>query len=498
VAFNRHPEGRQPIGVAQQPFPCYDYPLVAPVSADIQYLLADLKLVYDDPGMYSDDVDTFKLPFRIDLLRGLGSIVSSPIPEGQPIPRADCRIVDADDRTVLDTAVSVHASYALAGRLRLFIWQSERNSLYIVAHTHWSDEGTFPPAQDYAFELVPERAILDARTVIGAPRVVRSLSALSFSGITGDFHFAAGYNYLIDVESETTALRQRNRLIMSAIPGAGEGVFQDCEQAGSAIHTIGGVVPTADGKFFLQADDCTWIRQPIIEIEDDRLLRPHSLQIGDNCKPCCDCIDYARTAINLYRLQQKYKGIGNALNDVRDSYHRARRKWADRKALRPAYDIELRLIPQFCPQLDIYVQINNATSEPINGATFALTLEADGVSIANPPEIVGSYLQMFIRPTPTEPPRYLPNNFHGTTSTIPGTAHGSWPTYVFDIVYIGPRESAHAKFRLQFQDCSPKSVTGSLQANVNGFPVAFENGSPIVREQTVYLCGAEPPEAEEE
>lgn len=481
MAFNRHPEGRQPIGVAQQPFPCYDYPLVPPISSDINYLLADLKLVYEDPGLYESPQVPFKLPFRISYLRGLGEVTTGPI--SNPPPPAKCIIVDADGSVVIDTEEASLHRYSLANRMMVYVWRKSRNTLYLVAHTHWSTEGEFPPPQEYGYEITPTRAVLDPRTCICVPRVVRSISALDLTGVAGGFEFISGYNYLIDVSQATEELRQQNQLIMNAIPGAGAGVFQDCEQKSPAIHSLGGVKPTKDGKFFISADDCTWVRQPILEVEGVRQLRPFSLQVGDNCKPCCDCADYARTAIEMYRLQQKYKAIGNSLHNTRNQYHTALNRWKSRKALKMNYSLDLKLLAQYCPQLDVVAQFNNATSQPVYGAELELTFESTGV-ITTPPTLVGTYAQMFVRQTPEQPQQYMPAAFEIST----------WPKYIITLTYVGAQESAHVRFRLEFSDCTPRLITASLVGSVEGFGVEDKDGNPVTLTQSAGICGYEAPE----
>lgn len=105
------PDGRRGIGV-NQPQSGLDYPLIAP-SADIQYLLADFYLAYEDTAQ------EFVHPLRVKWLYGVGCAPNT-APSWAPTPThaADILIVDATNRTVFnsttlgpDTGIARFASW---------------------------------------------------------------------------------------------------------------------------------------------------------------------------------------------------------------------------------------------------------------------------------------------------------------------------------------------------------------------------------------------------
>lgn len=485
----RHPDGRQPIGVAQQPYPCYDYPLVGPVPAAIRYLIADMKLIYDDPSLTDPTDAPYALPFRIKWLYGLGDVVNPAPSEVVEYIRnpVECWIVDNNGNTVINTYNGAFFRHELAGRLMICTWDVGRAVLQMVFHTHWSPDGTFPPAQEYLQHIFVDDVIIDARAVMPSPRVVRTLGTL---GERRDkaHEFITGYNFQIDNELVDSGAGEVPQLYFNAIPGAGDGVFPDCQTESSAIYSIGGVKPDAKGRFFLQADDCTWVRQPIIVVEDITQLRPNSLQIGDNCKPCCDCIDYAQPAVELYRLHGKYRSIGNTLEETRSTYHTTNTNWKSVKALVGRYGISARVIPQYCPQIDIILQLNNYDEEAVHGASLNVNIDTGYAGdIAHKPTLVGDYAQFFTKTGPDDVQQYR----RGTLE------YADFPTYSAGVYYCDPQGSMHVRLRLQFYDCTPRLVKISLYATVNGFPVTDKEGTEIVIEEQAAICGYVIPDEEE-
>ena len=83
------PHGREGIGVAQG-HPGHDYPLILP-SEDVEYLLADFYLSFDQPGDYGG-VGDYEPPFRIHWLAGLGQGAPQ-----MPIPTDNLGSVSASD-----------------------------------------------------------------------------------------------------------------------------------------------------------------------------------------------------------------------------------------------------------------------------------------------------------------------------------------------------------------------------------------------------------------
>lgn len=140
--------GRQPIGVNQPPGGGTNYPFVQP-SSDIQYLLGDLFVSFDDLD------DTYVFPLKVSWMYGFGTNAVAP-PAGYPAPThaQDIIVTDANDVVVFDsTTATKFTSDVWDSRLLILEWTNTDSILRCVQHTEWTqadiDDGLDKVYDDY-------------------------------------------------------------------------------------------------------------------------------------------------------------------------------------------------------------------------------------------------------------------------------------------------------------------------------------------------------------
>ena len=221
-----HPYGRVGINHAQ-PEVGIDYPLVGVPSADIAQLLADVCLDYEDPADYNSALTAYKLPFRIHWIAGFGTGPATGSPTA-PTHAADIVIVDANNTVVFNSnAATVLLDRAWGPRLWIYEWRSDTAHLTVVRHAAWSPAAT-PITYSYAFN--PEHAVLHARAVRRLPKRLKTVSAVFTTLRAVPFDLAAQYNMEIAAAPITRGSRAVTQVTFNAIPGAGLGVYPNCEE----------------------------------------------------------------------------------------------------------------------------------------------------------------------------------------------------------------------------------------------------------------------------
>lgn len=368
-----HEDGRQPIGVCQPPGQGGDdYPLLYP-SADINQLLADLHLAYEDPDQ------EFVFPLRISWLYGFGSTsVTIPV---TPTHDQDLKIVDAVGTTVFDSSLATtFESVAWSSRFTVLKWiDSVGQILRVIFHTAWPST---EDVREYDVFIAPANAILDPRATYALPRGVRSLR-VGVTTVSGEsVVFRNGYNTEITVgeTSATDGRRRQTTLDLSAEAGSGFGrVPADCgEEAGVAgfVTTINNVEPDESGNFHIDASGCYLLDIPILNfiVPDQIRLLNHTLRLSNQCSPCCDCQDYVNVYEALRKLTQRYADLISEAQAARDQYHENLRRFQESAACRQS-DSSRLVVQGFCPSGDFGVAAGycNNTDECIRGLVIHIS-----------------------------------------------------------------------------------------------------------------------------
>lgn len=380
------PDGREPIGVSQEPGQGgWNYPLLFP-SADVYKLLADAYLAYDDR------TNRYRRPFRIDFLYGFGTAAATvPI---TPVHSHEVRVVDALDQVVFDSLTVPPSNFRTldwANRLRVLEWLDGTSQvLRLVYHTAWDPNDS--DAHEYPVYIEPASAELDARALYQLPRRVTSLRV----GLTqlkpdanGDgsrIRLLNGFNTELGTEDtvEPDGRRRSTMVRFNALAGSGRGRFgPGCDETfPPVIRRVNNVTGGPGGNLGLDATGCYRIERPVqavIAAADPNVtpeqvrIRDHTLRFSNDCGPCCECEDFIHVWEAIRRLRDRYADLVARAQATRDLYHANRDRWL--KALECRDGAALRAVLQPVPGNEVGISIAycNSSEKCLHGVVFAIS-----------------------------------------------------------------------------------------------------------------------------
>ena len=459
------PDGRQPIGVAQQLG--HEYPLVQP-SSDVRYLIADAYLNFDDPADYDSSLTEYTLPFSIKWLYGFGcDDAAKPAWAPDPIHYAEILIVDADDRTVFDSTVaSSHTEDTWSDRLNVHEWKTDDSIMKLVVHTKWQEDYVTP--QDYPVHLAPTSAVLDERAVERQPKRLKSL-LVGLQNITGDdIELQAGYNIdLIDqgaieeasplafvggqISGGITSLRAGHRLELSGAPGGGLGLFPGCGELDTAVRTINGIPANEHGDWLLIPEQCYWYERPSTvirhgDIYNRRIVQvtQNTIQLHNNCVPCCECEDFVEVKLAVDAQYDEWRTIGQGAEQTRDLYKDNRDRWLEQKLCREDQPQRLNVEAHCSSYISIGYTFCNTGLECVGPLEVIFEVTTYGYS---PGETASeTALELFIVPNRTR------KNTGTTHRMYAYTLGGSYPTYTAHWESLDSHTPGLLKFMLRSCD----------------------------------------------
>lgn len=497
--FQYTPAGRQGIGL-NQPQSGLDYPLVQP-SADIKYLLADFYLAYDG-------ADNIRHPLRIAGLYGFGC---SPAPQPFWAPAyahaADIRIVDSGGRVVFDSAalsaafpvisfdtwcwgLKKTANCPATHDYRVYEWISERVVCRAVVYQTWppsSNDFDEDARRDYQNNFEPENAVIDERAVYRMPK--RVLSLRSKNSVTvlkqTDVKFVAGFNTAIAVsEQQIRGVRALKQLTFDAVPGAGLGKYSNCEEKPTVYYKINGATGP---DISLSPHACLWAKIPTVfsTVAGQGVVTPQLIdaavghQIGSNCPACCTCQDYVDTALYMNSIRDRYKQIGVSAHSALLGYEENIDRWLAQRDCRLRDPIKVCMTAQRCPYIDVIVQYCNNCTDCAKNVVLNINFTTDN---GNSADTVCGY----------------------TSSSVSGffALGGGYPNFTASLGDVDAGNSASIKFRLEFGNAEPTTVTATASGttesgDVNkGCEATAEKAAAIVTKalycddtgNTVALC----------
>lgn len=255
---------------------------------------------------------------------------------------------------------------------------------------------------DFSFPAAPTDAILSPACVCPAIEKINRIIVRQPDGATkvlkGDPIIQGGYNVETVQRSErqttgletgtTTDERPATYIAVNMVPGLGEGKFP-CV-GGLGIKTINGVGPDENGNIFVDAKDCYWLERPLKSgmsapvyggTDYTSELEPSTLQMHNNCSPCCACDDYVAVYKNMYRLWQRAKVAAATIESVRQKYQALRELLVNLKA---TAEVGLTSILRLTSRPDFTVSImgvvaNNSGTDILSTITlkFDLTYTPD-------------------------------------------------------------------------------------------------------------------------
>jgi hypothetical protein len=470
--------GRRGIGVIQ-PQSGLDYPFVrfsAPSSEDnaFRYLVADFYLAYDDAGEYDASVPKSVFPLRLKYIYGLGCDDNGPPEEFfTPTHTADLLIVDANDNTVFDTTTATNFDVNIWNAdYTIYTWSIDAPYQIVcrlTLYTSWT--ASDDDRREYSKYLVPENAILDARTIQKLPRRLLSVSVRQETGTTvngpyvGNLIFSNYYNTTVTAAARTTSNFVSNtNVTFAGVAGSGFGYYPVCgnlydeetqQKIPQPIRRINGVGATAAGDFAVAGKDCMFVRRPTVL--DGANVRPSTtaqLQVGADCRPCCECNDYVNTALYMNNVQARYSLIGTRVKDLKLIHEQNIAKWQDKRACSLSYPLKLIFVSQGCPTLDVVAMLCNPCNDVcLPSSTLNLALETISGASA---ELICGYTALFAPGI----------NGSSIPITITGAANGNI-NLSFKMPSVSPGSSNYVKFRLKFSPRLNYAVKGTLTGNID-------------------------------
>lgn len=457
--------GRIGIGVNQPPGYALIYPLVDP-TPDIQYLLADVQLTYEDPADYNSELTAYQWPLSIASIYGLGCIAADrPFFAPGPVHPVDILIVDANGRPVFDSTLANYYYQRTWGpRLELYEWRTATAVLRLQSYTVWSPDNT-PAFHHYRKWIAPGAGgILDSRTWYRLPKRVKSLLVGNTLLVGAAIDFTAGYNTALTPRALPAKPGQiaYKQLIVDAAPGDGLGTYPGCIAPERDILTINDVSPNQYGDFLLAATDCYWIRQPSVLVANNprsALLTPAALEIGNDCGPCCTCDDFLTVYNQLAQVAGRYQSIGKAAQQVRSNLQSLVATFKQVAQCVQNNPLQLQMLSATCGLIQVNAQFANTSDVSVGPVTLSLAFGNDDNAIGIDPNCgtlpaIQSF-SVFARDS-------CPPAFHKATLT------GSYPNVRYTWPTVRPRDYVSIRFVIQVANAASSSVFATLTGSVNG------------------------------
>ena len=408
-----------------------NYPFIQP-SSDIEYLFADAYLNFEDPtdygvavrpGCASDDSLVREPPYRVLWFYDSTQPTANTKPPWAPAPThaADILIVDRKNRTVFDSTEATNFQTTTWHPTKtVYQWIHGQSVCRIVVHTSWPPTGLIPTPAAYKQHITPSDGTLDPIVVTKQPKRVKSL-IFGLNTLQGEIDLSYGYNMSLilpgkienDIDDENTLLdavpvgggRAGWRVKFDAAAGNGLGRFDPCSGNPVYIRTINDVEPTAYGDFMLRGEDCYWFSRPTEtvtaaltssqssaairatpELERKVEITPATLQVHNDCVPCCSCDEFVAVKDDIDSAFGKWKFIANNAEKSRNIYSDVRQRLFDNKKCREAKTQRLAVEANVSGYVGIAYQFCNTSQTPIEDVCVNITVTGyhEGTQIAAP------------------------------------------------------------------------------------------------------------------
>ena len=387
-----------------------------------------------------------------------------------------------------------------------------------MQHTAFDDE---EDVYCVPHQIYPEKPELDERVSQLLPKRVRSLT-VNTQKIRGPVQLKSGYNINLIHGDDTRIVstrfipsirkppqnlpfdtsfqfRQTNRISLSANPGDGLGIFPGCDEPPpTVIQRINGVSPqggvTVDGtplinagNFSLSSEACYYIRQPTTLLNGQAIPRTDlvpadppfteasgpgifdgfpsagapGLKIGNDCGPCCECVEFHNTYLALRNKWSAFKNLGVRAQVVRDQFKENMQRWVAEKTCREATPLRLAVAQSYASGTLVIAAagaICNTTDVCIKDVELKICFSC-------PPD------DSSVPYAPSPEPRSCNTNRSVSNSRTrePYQPTGDWPCYTFHWIEIDPGRAVNFKMQVAFdcdEVCTPLKVT--LNGTVDG------------------------------
>lgn len=300
----------------------------------------------------------------------------------------------------------------------------------------------------FTFPLVPPAAFLQSSLVNPKVPRVRRL-ALALEGVpccaqftTDQVALKPGNNMNITVQADAatpglgivnqSSLRKATTIVFDAIPGAGAGKIANCDSLTPPIKEIDTQGPNSIGNFFLTGVDCTWVERrvlsssPPIHPHTDYLAVMHQalLQLHQDCKACCDCIDYGNAYDEMVKIWNRLKKAAATIEDVRKKYNALVEKIKQIKVIRETgLNVKTQVIarPDFfiAALVTIYNDSKNDITTPIDIVIVPDLFNLDYIPQSGILDIEGSHKVQV-------DPHTIGNGYYVTVPGLRSTAYAQY------------------------------------------------------------------------
>jgi hypothetical protein len=333
--------GRESIAVNQPTGGGRDYPFT--FKSDVGDVIADAYLYACGGGC------NFERPFSIGWLYGFGQTPA--FTDVMPTHDQDVLIVDANGLEVFNSVeADVFSAQNWGDRLQVLEWKitSSEKILRLVQFLT-ADENS----EGFSLPLFyrPKFSNLDDRVIDFTPARVKSLSTPISNLLSGRIKLTNGYNVSLEVEPPKIVPGQRPRTVITvnAVAGSGTGRYDPGCADSPVIRKVNGIGPDANGNVQITGGDCYRVERPINEVLDDAAgqvsIINHTLQILNDCLPCCTCDGFINTYEGMRRLRNTYADLFTRAHRVRDLYNSNVERWNAQRDCRLAQSIQVAVQP---------------------------------------------------------------------------------------------------------------------------------------------------------
>ena len=385
-----------------------DFPFVNP-SSDVRGLFEDLFISFDNTQSYV-------YPLKISQVNGFQ--IGSP-------SVGELVIEDQEGTVVFDTTSSTSSSYRTWGSSRaVYIWEIEKIYLTAVRYYGSGDNEKSP-------SFSPDSADLDDRAYQKESYKVNNIKVGNAS-YQGDIQLVAGYNMVFTLKSTTDVegARKVNKIQVGAVAGEGNGIYPYCPEncVTDAIKSFNGILPAYNGNYLFIANECFWFG--VDGESNSTSYRPYddnTLNLKNNCLPCCECDDYVYTYRAIQNLYTRFKALGDRTMAVRTQHYANQERWLAGKSCRENSSMRIFALPITGGKASVLVTYCNTTNNYIGPIRIDITLEANG-------KLGGLQTNSVV---------WYPANNSSPVSIDP---EGEWPSYVFRWDNLSPGRSAKVRF----------------------------------------------------
>ncbi len=378
---------------------------------------------------------------------------------------ADVIVTDATDTIVFDSRQATGDNYLtqpFGDLLHIHEWQTDSAICRLVQHTAFEDA---EDAVAFPASIQPLQGELDARTYEPLSSRVQSLR-VGLVQMAGHVRLLSGFNTVLTPdETKLSGLQRVTKLTLSATPGSGLGRYPGCESPDIVIREINGQRPDEHGRFLLSATGCYWVRQPQNTVPGARnllALEPATLQVGNDCGPCCVCDDYVRVYKGLRRVWQTYKEIGQRAVATRDQLALNILRFEESKACRQNRILSVQSLPHNGNKVELLAAVCNASGDCTLNVELRLRVTVNNQKF--PPDLPAAALA----PT-VDCGSVLLSGDRGLEpspiAVVDGAYVGFWD-------YVDPGQTATMRLRISVPYIGPgTSVTACVTATVDGVAV---------------------------